>query len=154
MISTQAQDAILILQSRAVNASDSYTLERIDRALDEIVRNPSKTDPPEHQVRSALANAAKIIDGRRKLAPEISDDDLMMNLSVDEDGYDLIDLRHWLETAQISVSHRSLLLALVEGAEVRELACQAGVPVERMRERISRARKNARLKYATSTATL
>lgn len=153
MFSTEAQSAYLILQAQARNTHDDYTLERIDRALDEIVRNLSKTDPPEHQVRSALANAGKVMANRRRLAPVVSHEDLVTDVDAREDGYDVVELRSWLETAPLPSPARTLLVALAAGADAKDLAAQQDVPVQRIRERIARARKSARADYwATAVA--
>ncbi|MFI7484069.1 hypothetical protein ACH9EU_16835 [Kocuria sp. M1R5S2] len=150
MFSTEAETAILILQAQSRKASDLYTQDRIDRALDEIVRNPSKTNPPEHQVRSALANAGKVMANRRRVAPVVSHEDLVIEVDAREDGYDVVELRYWLETAPLSSPARTLLLALAAGADANDLAAQHDVPVQRIRERIARARKNARADYLTT----
>ena len=152
MISNQAQGAILILQAKARNAHDIYTQERVDRALDEIVRNSTKTNPSEHQARSAFANAAKVIDRRRKLAPEVPDEVLVTEVSVRESGYDLVELKCWLGGADLSFATRTLLLALLDGAEGKELATQEGIPVARVREQIARARRSSRAEYMGSAA--
>ncbi len=67
MLSSEAEFALIILQRRSAQARDIFEIERMDRALDEIVRNPGNTSPAPFQVRSALANASKVLKERRAI---------------------------------------------------------------------------------------
>lgn len=152
MFSSQAASAYLTLQEQALSASDNYTVERIERALDEILRNPHKTSPPAFQVRSAIANAAKVIAGRRRLAPPISTDSPGVEVDEEEGGYLAVEVMHWLGTASVTVAERAILRGLANGEDAETLAASRGVPVERMREKISRARKSAANHYKSTVA--
>src|SRR5262245_9084587 len=121
MFSSEAESAILDLQRRASKSSDNYTLECIERALDEIVRNPHKTDPDQHQVRSAMANAAKVIKNRRLLAPTTSVDDPSIGPGYLEPGYAAVEMASWLDSAPLSTSDRATLSRLADGAEADTL---------------------------------
>jgi hypothetical protein len=148
MFSEQAQSAYLSLQSKAMMAADSYILDRVERALDEISRNPNNTSPAAHQVRSAWANSRKVLDRRRQLAPQISIDAPAGAEPVELDAsFAVVDALDWLEHAAVSDSDRHLLRGLADGADAHSLAEADGVGVQRMRERISRARRAAATDY-------
>jgi hypothetical protein len=138
------------LQQQALGTWDLYTLDRLDRALNELVRNSEKTTPAAFQRRSAMANASKVLRDRVRIAPIVS---LDLLLDVGEDIYssdsgsqraapDILDIHIWLETTPALTSgQRAILQALASGEDAVSLAHRHHVPVERMRERISRARK-------------
>ncbi|GAB2646738.1 hypothetical protein [Kribbella swartbergensis] len=145
MISEPVLAAVTTLQQLALRSYDGYDLDRVDRALDELLRSPSKTAPAAFQRRSALANAAKVLQTRRALAPGIvidpSDGDAS-DPSSSDGAIDELDIRLWLETTPaLTADQRDLLRALADGADAESLAQLHGIPVQRVRERISRARR-------------
>lgn len=148
MIAIEAQSALLILQGKARQASTNYWLERCERALDECCRNPDRTKPAAHQVRSALANAKKRLDDRDRLAPTISLDVLAANGfagTEDSDETTAVDLLKWLEsTSHLKASERAVLRCLARGEDAESLAANANVTLSSMRQKISRARASAR----------
>ncbi|MBS3693080.1 hypothetical protein [Rhodococcus qingshengii] len=150
MFTTQVESAYLGLQKQAGKAHDIYEIERIDNALDELVRNPDKSTPAAFQVRSAHSNAAKVIARRRILAPPTSLDETARDLEFTDGGFSRVELETWLEAAPVSAPHRKILRAMLEGAEAPDLAESWGIPIVRMREQISRARKAGRLAYAAA----
>lgn len=139
---------MLGLQRRAVQAHDIFELERIDRALDEIVRNRAKSSPPPFQVRSALANAGKVLKERRATAAIYS---LEQDVAAGQDysgcadpGYLDVEYADWIDRAPLPVADQALLRRLVAGDEADALATDYGISEQRMRERISRVRRKAR----------
>jgi len=151
MFTSQAQSAYSTLQARAISATDSYIVDRLERALDEIIRNPRNTRPAPFQVRSAWANAGKVIDDRRKLAPQLSLDAPGMDDQTAIDGrYGSVEILDWLDRAFLSDNDRRLLHGLAAGADASVLADAEDVSVQRMRERISRARRTATRDYQAS----
>lgn len=152
MFSAEAESAYLSLQDQALSATDNYTLERVERALDEILRNPAKTAPAAFQVRSAMANAAKVIEDRRRLAPRVSIETPGVEPGTEDGGYVAVEVMHWLDTAPVSDAERTILRGLAHGADAETLAASGGVGVQRMRERISRARKSATQNYQRTVA--
>ncbi|OBK28870.1 hypothetical protein A5634_19720 [Mycobacterium asiaticum] len=150
MFSSQAQSAYLTLQSMAMSAKDNYTLNRAERALDEILRNPGNAKPAGHQVRSAWANAGKVLDNRRRIVPQLSLDTPGLQVAEADGAYDTVDILDWLDHAAVSASDRNVLRSLAGGADAEALADDAGVPVQRLRERISRARRVGHADYQSS----
>jgi hypothetical protein len=151
----EVQTAVRTLQQRALSAHDVFDLDRIDRALDEFTRNPGRTADPQHQVRSALSNASKVLVGRKKRLPLGSSDDPGLHEPVRElafacveGGFDTVDIRNWLYDAEsLSTRERWILQALADGADAEMLSALLNVPLARARERISRARQVARAAY-------
>ena len=151
MMSLEVQTAVSTLQQRAVSAHDVFDLERIDRALDELTRNPGKTAKPQYQVRGALSNASKVLIRRKCRLPLSSTDDPGLHESVRErafayidGGFDTVDLRQWLDTTpSLSTRERWILQALADGADAEMLSALLNLPLARVRERISRARRTA-----------
>lgn len=154
---TEAQHAIVALQQQSFREKDNYTLEQIDRALDEIVRSYGKTSPALFQVRSAKANAAKVIQSRREtvsLIVRVDADDSIESLGgAEDDNFAAIDVLEWLRTTSgISETDRRTLQALAVGADAEDLSHSWGVPVDRMRERISRSRGCGRRAFRKEVA--
>ncbi len=152
----QAQNALLSLQRRASYTADSYSLDRIDRALDEISRHVDNPRPAAFQIRSAYANAGKVIASRRAIAPTASLDrpraddpgSAAPDPGADEGGYAAVELLDWLRMSpSLTTPERRLILDLSRGEDASSLASKYGVPIARIRERISRARATARAAY-------
>src|SRR4051794_33238943 len=97
---TAAQSAINSLQGQALRRQDGYTLDRLDRALDEIVRNYENERPAAWQVRSALANAAKVVQSRRAvvtLTPRTEGDSRgRPDTGSVDDAFAVAEVRDWL----------------------------------------------------------
>lgn len=154
MISSEAESAILALQHRGAQICDIYELERIDRALDEIVRNPENTSPAKFQVRSALANAGKIIKERRAaIAIDSLDqgfDQGNSYLGHTDPGFRGVEITAWIDSAPLPTYERNLLRRLAAGEEAPTLAAEYEMSDQRMRETISRVRRKARNVLAMS----
>lgn len=151
MLSEQAQAALGILHRRASKTGDNFELERIDRALDEIVRL-NGTAPAAFQVRSAMAHASKVLLDRRALAPSSSVEELELHRELGEpDGqFAVVDLAVWLQTTRaLTETQRCLMYQLAIDEDAKALATAYGIALARLRERISRTRRVARTAYAT-----
>jgi len=155
MLSTQVQSAIQALQAQALATGDSYRLDVTDRALDELLRNPTSRLPSAYQVRSSRANAAKVVRSRRQRY----DEGILRNreprpgvhrqdrLAQQPDGI-AIDTLDWLaRTAGLTEGQRRILYDLADGQDARTLSTRDLVPLERVQERISRARRAGRQAY-------
>lgn len=143
----QSEAALIRLYKRARRAQDDYTLERVDRALDEIIRT-DKPGLPEHRVSSALSTASNAIREQREVIATEYLEDLKEDVPVPGSEEDVIDLMDWVARSRsISHHHRDLLRLLADGWVAADMADVYGVPVLRMREEIARARKCALLAY-------
>jgi hypothetical protein len=149
MLSTQAQSAVRALQARALATADSYQLDVTDRALDELIRNPGSQRPAAFQVRSARANASKVVRARRQvfdqevlrnrnLRPGVHRQERLVQ-SPDEAPGDALD---WLtQSPSLTNGQRRILLDLADGHDAQTLSTRDQVPLARIQERISRARR-------------
>jgi hypothetical protein len=145
MISHPVEGAILALQQRALATRDAYELDRIDRALDELLRNPTDTTtPPKYRVRSAMGHAYEAMERRKAIAPCASIDAEQSDHGRHDANYLLIEILEWLRVGSgLTKGERALLSALAQGGDAESLAAHHGLPVPRMRQRISRARRSA-----------
>ncbi|MEV7482703.1 hypothetical protein ACIQGA_09635 [[Kitasatospora] papulosa] len=146
MISHPVEGAIVALQQSAHATFDTYQLDRIDRALDELLRNPSdESTPAEYRVRSAMGHAYEVLERRKIIAPLISLDAEHTEQGGKDRDYLLVEINEWLRSEPgITHDQRALLQALARGEDAASLAHCEGLPVARVRERISRARRAAR----------
>lgn len=150
MLTEQAQHALKTLYMRARKTSDNYELERIDRALDEIIRL-NETSPVAFQIRSALAHAGQVLRERRALAPSDPLGDMEPHREPGEDDgrFAVVDITVWWQTtSSLAEGQRDLLSQLVAEEDTEVLAAAHGLVPARMRERISRVRRTARTAYA------
>lgn len=163
MISLETEAAVVILQQRAdvmSATSDVFELDRIDRALDQLVAHPTDTKPPTFQVRDALANASKVLKERRARDVYRMDDATLHERHREE-----VELAHlrampplatkessdillWIaSTPSLTDDERSLLFLLSQGEDAVTLAERTGTSVLRLREQIARARRVGRAAY-------
>ncbi|WP_098897940.1 hypothetical protein [Streptomyces sp. st77] len=152
MISHPVEGAIVALQRSALATFDAYQLDRIDRALDELLRNPSdESTPAEYRARSAMGHAYEVLERRKAITPLVSLATEHNDQGVSDRDYPLVEIFEWLRVEPgISQEQRTLLLALARGDDAVSLAHREGLPVARVRERISRARKAARQLWKAS----
>ncbi|MFF3620347.1 hypothetical protein [Streptomyces sp. NPDC002467] len=149
MLTKQARHALELLHGRAVKTADAFDLERIDRALDEVLRLNSNA-PAAFQVRSALAHASTVLRERRALAPAVPLDetDSYREPGTLDEHFAVADIRAWLDTTEtLTASQRTLLQQLSADPDPSDLAAERGLSVPRMREQISRTRRRARIAY-------
>jgi hypothetical protein len=151
MLTKRAQAAIGLLHDRARKTSDSFELERIDRALNEIIRL-NGDGPPAFQVRSAMSHAGRVLKDRAELAESSSLDylDPDQEPGAADPQFAVVDLAVWLQTTPaLGSAQRRLLFQLAAEEEIDQIAAKFGVTCKSMRERISRTRRTARLSYET-----
>ncbi|WP_251146528.1 hypothetical protein [Streptomyces sp. CBG30] len=68
MISHPVAGAVSALQKQALASSDTYELDRIDRALDELLRNPTNASTPApFRTKSAMGHAYEVLERRRAI---------------------------------------------------------------------------------------
>ncbi|WP_435059407.1 hypothetical protein [Streptomyces sp. bgisy060] len=145
MMSDAVVTAVKTLQERALRARNTYELDRIERALDELLRNPENPAPAQHRVRSALGHAHEAIERRKAIAPQTELADHGQEPGYVEFAFQEIEMLAWISVEPgFKEPDRALLIDLALGQDAEMLAERDGVPVARIRERISRCRRQAR----------
>lgn len=144
MFSPEAESAYLALQREAIATRDTYELDRIDRALDEILRNPLRSSPAAFQYRSAMAHAAQVIADRRRTAPIVSPGSAGVEHATVEPGFAEVEASLWIEAMPVPDRDRAILHGLAADVPMEDLAPAYRLTVPRMREAVSRVRARAR----------
>ena len=149
------------LQQQALRATDVFEIDRVERALDEILRRPESTAPAESQVYTSRGHAAETLLRRRailggttiQLGAEVDDEAeyderAAQALAVAEPGYVQVEFDHWLATTEaLNPRDRILLRALAAGEDAASLASFVGVGSASMSQRLSRCRRRGRNAY-------
>lgn len=143
----QAEAALMSLYEHEKRTADNFAKERIERALDEIVRL-NRPAPPAQQVRSAMANASKVILSRRETVVAETLEARQVEVAAPVGDEDVTDLKEWLRrTPGVTERQRTLLFRLADGHDAADLAAVYHIPADRIREQISRTRRAARTAY-------
>lgn len=137
--------ACALLQRRIARyeSSSSWLTEQAELALSEMVAHPDRTGNAHHLVRNALSNARKKMGRRAQLAgrhvrtvPWATGQTLCQGGEARVDLFDLI--------ASLPTNDRRLLELSAQGLKAGEIGDLLALPVQRVRERLSRARGRAR----------
>lgn len=146
MISDPIAGAVSALQKQALASNNTYELDRIDRALDELLRNPTDASASAQQrLRSAMGHAYEALERRRAIAPSVPLDIERARCKHIEARYAVVEILAWLSVEPaLAKEERVLLDDLARGFDAASMAIHHGVPLLRMRERISRVRCHAR----------
>ena len=138
-----------------------YWTERIDIAIDIILRHPNSEGNPFHLVKNALSDSRKFLRRRSQICPLIeikisADEPSEHNIEIVADpriqGLETVfTIKHWLEKASLSESEQFLLTLLWHDEEAKEVAEKLGITVQQARVRISRARKRAKTLWEADT---
>ncbi|MBC6475336.1 MAG: hypothetical protein GDA48_23095 [Hormoscilla sp. GM102CHS1] len=140
----------------------SYWSERIDRAIDKLLRNSDSLKPPSHLVRNALSDAGKVIDRRQSICSVVEirqvDKDNQQQHELESfpdisanSSEELLAIKSWLERARLLEKDRTILSILLKGGEAEDVAQRFNSTVKQARVRISRTRKRAWKLYQEDT---
>lgn len=146
-MTNDVQEAMLFLYRCEQNLRNrsSYLLDKIERALDQLSRNPDKVGDPRKMVRSALGSAATVLKKRWDLYPQDQRDLRELSLSKsDEVAYVSIEVQDFLNHPSLSKKDREILCYLLEDKNAEEIALSKGISVKLARVHISRARARAK----------
>jgi hypothetical protein len=155
MISHPVAGAVQALQQQALTSRDTFQLDRIDRALDELLRNPTEqTGPAPSRVRSAMGHAYEALERRRALAPRVPLDPEHTDSSYIDARYPVVEILAWLTSEpNLNAGERVVLGELARGHDAASIAHRDGVALTQTRQRISRARRHARVLWQTAEGT-
>jgi hypothetical protein len=117
MISHPVAGAVQALQQQALASRDTFQLDRIDRALDELLRNPTEhAGPAPSRVRSAMGHAYEALERRRTLAPSVPLDSEHTDSSYVDASYLVVEILAWLTSEpNLDAGERLLLGELARG---------------------------------------
>lgn len=122
----------------------SLLCNQAEEALNYLLKNPDRSDPPSHLVRSATDYAKRKIR-RRWLAENLYfptlqiGADRMIDHTIAENALDIESV-----LSRMSPAERTLLELAADGSEANEIAAKLNLPILRVREKLSRARGRAR----------
>ena len=148
--------------SRDYFYSSPYWTERTDRALNSVLRNPSKSGNPHHLVRNTLSDARKILHRRNEICSftriRTYDDDSGSDNSIEtiadfhcENLETIWQYEDWLERACLNEKDKIILNLLLRGDEAQEVAKKLGITIVQARVQISRTRKRAKARWEADT---
>jgi len=147
-MSPDVANAMSILQDRLIQSTRWITLERLERSLDELLRNPHRSGDPYKMANSAWGNAGKVV--RRRLSHISSLDSEMVGAPASTDPLLLLQSREaichlWelVDSPQMPARDREILRSLGEDAHIEEIADRQQVSVAYARVLVSRARLHA-----------
>ena len=131
--------------------SSPYLTERTDRALDSLLRNPSKSGNPHHLVRNTLSDARKILHRRSEICSFIRiqtyDDDSGNDNSIEtiadfhcDRSETILQYEDWLERASLEEKDKIIFKLLLRGDKSQEVAKKLGITILQARVQISRAK--------------
>ncbi|SFC60096.1 hypothetical protein [Streptomyces aidingensis] len=146
MFSDVIEAAVITLQRRAMHTRDSYDLERSERAIDELLRDPENpSGSARHRIRSARGHAYEVLERRKAIAPRAIMHAGMTEPSCTEHSFSRTEWLDWIRTEPtFNLIDRTILHSLAVGEDAETLAARHNLPLPRMRQRISRARRVAR----------
>lgn len=152
-LTRQTQAALLALHDMASRTTDTFQLDRIERALDEIIRLNS-IEPPPFQIRAAMSHASAVLRNRAQITPVVSlESPRCPDRGTPDFEMEAIDLREWLRSTRgLGENERQLLTLVADHDDSQAVAAEYGVALARIQERISRARRAARAAFATDMA--
>lgn len=136
--------AISYLQGMVKKTNSQYSLDRYERALDELVRHHEKSGDPQQLAHSAWRNAGIALKKRSKYL--VGDSEAVWDYlpasasSIHEHMF--VDI---LNRSIPNERYRKILQFLYEGLSVEEIALREGATKEQVRVWISRARAAFRL---------
>jgi len=152
--------AITNLQRRAQSECRVREGDVLEEALDDLVRNPDRSNDPEHLAGSAIARAKTKLQRRAELAPvtreldhpeevERSREHLSLRLgpfpsATDHASHQLLMARDAIARSGLSARDRAYLRLVSGGLEAADIAAGCDEPVPLARVRLSRARSRAR----------
>jgi hypothetical protein len=144
----------------AYDTRGAYDTERLERALDELVRHPEREAEPVVLQRNAFANARIAMRRRREIAaftvesalstPDgepVSLDD-WSGRAPNEDALVRIEFDDWLARSGLSERDRELLSLAMDDPDWTAVAADWGVALPRLQVQLSHARARARSRWA------
>jgi DNA-directed RNA polymerase specialized sigma24 family protein len=160
-MNSNVTSAIAALQGQALNEYRVVDGEVLEEALDDLVRNPSRTGDTKHLIGSAIARARTKVFRRHRLAPIVGRIDeqpepeedsgfVITPRTTDEPAHDLIEARDAVARSDLPARDRNYLHLISNGFDARDLADLERAPLGTIRVRVTRAQARAREMWAAA----
>lgn len=146
--SPESVEAYRLLQERSLRARTWISVERLERALDDVIRKPSRTGDPQKLANAAWGNAGKVVRDRATHMTRYNQD--VHDRPEEENVESLaLEIQDSVDRSQMTPQERVILHALLEGWEATDIAQALHLPLNRVAVLISRTRKRARRVWTT-----
>ena len=145
-MSEDVTEAVCLGQKRCAATRSVPEQQRIEFALDELLRNPEAIGDPRDLLDSALAHARTKIRRRAAIAPFYTVAE-PPDAAADPGGpaeQALIDVFDVVKSAPLTGPDRALLLFALADFDAPATAARLGLSVTQAQQRLSRARRHAR----------
>jgi DNA-directed RNA polymerase specialized sigma24 family protein len=152
-LSPDVIQALTILNARQARATRISVHERFDRCKDELLRHPGRSGEPHRLANQAWGNAGQVLRSRAaRTGPLPTAWDEVPGTAQNVDsvvaGRELEGrVADFIRREPLPERYRTVLGALLAGAEAEEIAVLTGEPLQRTRVHISRARAKARAAF-------
>lgn len=146
VLSEDVIDAVCLGQGRCAATRSVPEQQRIEFALDELLRNPEATGYPRDLLNSALAHARTKIRRRAAIAPfyPVAEPPDVFADPVGTTEEALIDVFDVVASAVLTGPDRALLLFALADLDAPAMAVRLGLSITQAQQRLSRARRHAR----------
>lgn len=134
--------AVMRLQARLRAPGSHYAAEQTEEALNLLLNQPENSFEPDRQIRNALSEAGKKRRRRARLLEAHFEHLATTRPSDAPDAILALELRDFIDRA-VRPLDRPLLRQALTGAGAEGVAAELGIPIDRARERLSRARARA-----------
>lgn len=147
-------EAVRLGQQMSCGTCSAYQHHCVDLALDEILRHPDADGAPRDLLAKALAHARTHLRRRASICRITSGSNLLENAQIaggealTAEQHAVIEIDDWLRRSQLSSDQQLLLRSQLLDLTPESLGQVIRVPVARLRERLSRARRAARRELA------
>jgi hypothetical protein len=160
LLSSDTARAISILHARhnrgtrpdGHRAVPSVTLDRLDRALDELVAHPDRVGDPAKLADAAWGNAGKVVRARNAVTKTTADDlDDHAAPSVDHVDLLLFEVCDVIRRSSLGDRDRAIISMLIVGGDADDVAAVFRSSVTQSRVWVSRARRRARAAWLAAS---
>ncbi|MFB9326982.1 hypothetical protein ACFFSY_13725 [Paenibacillus aurantiacus] len=146
-------EAMEILYRMEQGTGDSRTKDRIDRALDELARNPVRTGDPKKIANNAMGNAGKVLRSREQLQVHFDVDvtEVLQTSKIGQPAFNSVQLKFevidFIDRSNFNAKDKRIAYALLNGKDVKDLAVTHEVNESRASLWVTRLKKKIHQKW-------
>jgi hypothetical protein len=134
--------AVARLQLRRRRVRGSFAVEQAEEAMDLLLRNPERSAAPPILMRNALTEARRKLLKRQQLLTEYHEMVEAGGVVASAAGIVGYELKEFIKD-DVRTADAPLLKVALAGGSAEEIARVQSIPIQRARERLSRARARA-----------